>query len=221
MKKEPPIPLRSVSSLSPAMRMFGIVVSSLCIAGGVAMAVYAVVMAPADRLVAWYGGWLGGALGCLLGGLGGLLGTLADGRRRMPAPILFAQLRHDQPTFFYRRVFWPCVALTAVCLVVGSLFGHWHLLHGFLQTGAVLAFTSGCQEASRRHSTRLARSVFALYADGVLDPADAAAIDDARSKDPKFDAAVREYQQLAARLDELGKLPHDPAPHQPAPPAAE
>ena len=210
MKKEPPIPLRSVSSISPAMRMFGIVVSSLCMAGGVALVVYAVVMAPTDRRIGWYGGWLGGAFGCLIGGLGGLLGTLADSRRRMPAPILFAQLRHDQPTLFYRRVFWPCLALTAVCLVVGALFGHWHLLQGFLQTSAILAFTAGCQEASRRHSTRLARSVFALYADGVLDPADAAAIDDARAKDPKFDAAVREYQQLAARLEALGKSPHDP-----------
>jgi hypothetical protein len=49
--------------------------------------------------------------------------------------------------------------------------------------------------------------LFALYADGALDPADTAAIEDARRKDPKFDAEIRAFQALGARIEALTAKP--------------
>lgn len=208
--KEKPIPVRSVIGLPRWMMVAGVVVGGLCIAAGLGLLGYMLIAEPTTTPRNWYGGLIGGAVGCLGGGAGALFGTLADWRRRMPAPVLWHHLQNDRVLPFYRRVFWPALVVAVVSTTIGCVFGHWRILQGFLQTGWMLAFMAGTFEAVRRHTTRQARAVFALYADGVLDPADAAAIDDARAKDPKFDAAVREYQQLAARLEELGKATHGP-----------
>jgi len=100
-------------------------------------------------------------------------------------------------------VFWPASVLFGVGVVCGLVWGGPIFWHGCVQTGGMLAFISGSIEIVRRHVHRLASAVFTLYAEGQLDPADAAAIDDARGKDPKFDAAIREHQRIVA---EIGRL---------------
>lgn len=192
-KSEPPIPLRSVVGIPPWLFWIGTLVSGGCMLLGLGLIVYGLCTASGPEL----GGWIGGGIGCLGGGGGGLFGTLCDWRRRMPAPIVFAHLHHDAPSPFYRRVFWPAVATTVLALGLGIVFGHWRWLQGFLQTGAILAIASGSMEAARRHTARQARTVFALYADGLLDADATAAIDDARAKDPAFAKALAEYQRVA------------------------
>lgn len=200
MKKNAiPIPVRSVVCLPRWLMASAVAVCSLGIAAGVGLAVYGLVCAPSHEL----GGWLGGGLGSALGCAGGLLGTLYDWRRRLPANALFGVLQHDQPAHFYRRVFWPGLAafLLGLALLLGD--AHRALWQPLLHVGGVLAFISGSIECIRRHTTAKARALFALYADGALDAADMAAIDDARTKDAKFDADVRAWQQLGARMRDL------------------
>ncbi|MCA8976980.1 MAG: hypothetical protein KDC98_19810, partial [Planctomycetes bacterium] len=94
-------------------------------------------------------------------------------------------------------------------LVLGCFWNHRVVWQGLVQTSAILGFIAGVIEASRRHSTRQAKAVFALYADGVLAAEDAAAIDDARQKDAKFDAEVRAWLELDDRLHVLMNGPED------------
>lgn len=197
--REPPIPLRSVIGIPPWLMWIGTLVSGACMLGGLALIVYGLLTAHGARL----GGWIGGGIGALLGGAGGLFGTLRDWHLRMPAPIVFSFLAHDRPSPFYRRVFWPAVLVTALALAIGLAFGHWRWLQGFLQTGAILAIGSGSLEAARRHTAKQARTVFTLYADGLLDPAEAAAIDDARAKDPVFAKALADHQRIADAVRRL------------------
>jgi hypothetical protein len=203
-KHEKPIPLRSVVGLPRWMMLSGVSVGAACLLAGCALLVYMFAATPTTSPGNWYGGLLGGAIGCFGGGAGALFGTLRDWHRRMPAPLLFAHLQQDRPSQFYRRTFWPALAVAVVATAIGCAFGHWRILSGFLQTGWLLAFLSGSFEAVRRHTTKQARAVFALYADGLLEESDAEAIDDARRKDPAFDAAVQDYQQVAAQLRRLG-----------------
>jgi hypothetical protein len=199
-RNEAPIPVRSVVCLPRWLLVFGVATSGACLLGGLVLVAYALLAAPPDAGGGWYGGWIGGGLGCVMGGAGGLFGTLADQRRRLAAPQLFALVQNDAPSPFYRRVFWPATGVAALSLVVGNATGEWRLVWGFLQTGGILAFVSGVTEAMRRHTVQQARALFALYADGVLAPDDAAAIEVARQRDPQFDAAVRGFQQVAQGL---------------------
>lgn len=200
MKKlEPPIPLRSVVGIPRWLFWSSTVASGACVLAGVVLIVYGVCVANASEL----GGWLGGGFGCAIGGAGGLFGSLRDWHRRMPAPVVFSCLQPDEPSAFHRRVFRPAVIVFVSALALGLVFDHWRWWFGFLQTSAVLAFVSGATEAARRHTARQARAVFALYADGLLDPAEAAAIDDARAKDPAFDRALAEHQRIAAAVRRL------------------
>lgn len=198
---EPPIPLRSIVCLPRWLMIGGVAISAACMIAGVVMAIYAFTCTSAGEL----GGWLGGAFGCLIGGAGGLFGTLADWRRRLPPQLLFTQLQHDRPSPFY-RVFWAALAAAIAGLVIACFWSHRIVWHGLVQTGGILAFASGCQEAIRRHSNQKARAVFTLYADGMLAAEEAAAIDAARAQDPKFDAAVHEFQRIAAELRRLGTM---------------
>ena len=68
---------------------------------------------------------------------------------------------------------------------------------GVVLCSGLLTFLCGSIEAMRRHTTRQARAVFALYADGALELVDTAAIDDARAKDVKFDDEVVTYLELS------------------------
>ena len=194
-----PIPLASVVVLPRAVMIGGVVLSAGCIVAGFVLLGYGIATASGAAL----GGYLGGALGCIFGGAGGLFGTLCDWKRRVTAPLLFAYLQQDRPSLLFRRVFWPAVVLCAIGVVAGLTWGGPLAWHGGVQTGGMLAFMSGTTEAIRRHLHRLASAIFTLYAEGVLDPVDAAAIDDARAKNPDFDAAVRRHQELILRLAEL------------------
>ena len=101
------------------------------------------------------------------------------------------------------RWFRPALALLAAALLVAALFDQWTLCYPVIQLSGIMAFLAGTIEAIRRHSTRRARAVFALYADGLLEPHDTAAIDATRAQDPTFDADVRAYLQISQQVDDL------------------
>lgn len=202
----PPIPVRSVVCLPRWLLVGGVALSGGAMLAGIGMAGYAFLATPNTTPGNWYGGLLGGALGCIGGGAGGLFGALADWRRRLPPTLLFAYLQQDRVHPYYRRVFWPALLVFVVGMVLGCIWNEPAIWHGMVQTGGILAFTSGSFEVIRRHTTHRTRILFALYADGALDPADTAAIDAARRQDPRFDAAVRDYQAVAARVARLGAI---------------
>jgi len=198
---ETPIPVRSVICLPRWLLVISILLCGACMAAGLALAIWGIATQRGGSL----GGALGGAFGCLIGGAGGLFGTLCDWRRRLPAPVLLAHVQQDMPSQYYRRVFWPALCVAVIGTAIGTfVWSHPALWHGVVQTCGILACMAGGMEVIRRHTTAQARAVFGLYADGLLDAADAAAIDDARSKDPKFDAAVREHQRVAQQLRQIG-----------------
>lgn len=209
MKKgEATIPLHSVIILPRWLMLGATILSGSCALAGAGLIAWGLATARGHQL----GGWIGAGLGCLIGGAGGVFGTLRDWQRRLPAPLVFAHLKQDAPSPFYRRVFWPALAVTILTLILGLIWGHWHWWRGFLQTGAMLAFVSGSMEAMRRHTTRQARTVFALYADGLLDAADTAAIDDARRKNPTFDGEVTAFQSIAAKVAQMTGANTEPPP---------
>lgn len=196
-RDEPPIPLRSIVCLPRWLMLAGAAISVAAMLFGVAAIGYGILRAANDAGV---GGAIGGGIGCLIGGAGGLFGTLRDWNRRLPATAFLLQVRNDVPHPFYRRVFRLAVAALAVGVLAGILWNHRAIWQGVVQTSGILAFISGTLEATRRHSVRQARAVFALYADGLLDAADTAAIDDARAKDPRFDADLRRYLEVGEQV---------------------
>jgi hypothetical protein len=198
-KNEKPIPVRSVVILPRWLMLAAVATCSVLMLGCLALVVYG--FACVDGPARW--GYVGGGLGGFLGCGGGLFGTLADWRRRLPATFLLAYVQNDQPMQFYRRVFRPALAATVLGLGLACIWNERAIWHGLVQTGGMLAFMSGSMELIRRHTTKQARALFALYADGALDTADAAAIDDARAKDAKFDAEVRAFQEVGKQLRRL------------------
>lgn len=199
-KNENPIPLRSIVCMPRWLMVGGAVLSGGCIAAGLGMVVYAIGWAQGAGEVS---GSIGGALGCIIGGAGGLFGTLRDWYRRLPATVYLHQVQNDEPHPIYRRAFWPAVVVLVLALSVAATFDLWRACYGLIQLGAIMSFISGTIEAMRRHSTRRARAVFALYADGMLERRDTEAIDDTRSKDARFDADVRAYLHISQQIDDL------------------
>jgi hypothetical protein len=199
-KNEPPIPVRSVVCLPRWLLVSAVALCSVLALGCIALIVWGAVMVD-DTGGRWRlnGGGLGGLIGCA----GGLFGTLCDWRRRLPAPPLLQHLQHDTPLPFYRRVFWPALGVFLLGIVLGCIWNERAIWHGIVQTGGMLAFLSGVMEAVRRHTTQQARALFALYADGALAPSDAAAIDDAIAKDPKFAEELRAYQAISEQVRQL------------------
>ena len=205
-KPEIPIPLRSVVGLPPWLMWTGVVVSGLCMLGGLVMIVQGIVTGVTATEVydatvrGRTAGAIGGGIGCLIGGAGGMFGTLRSWSNRIPANWLLPLVREDHTNPLYRRVFWPALAVFVLSLAIGVAFGPWGWLWGFLQTSGILLCISGCIEAGRRHTVRQARTVFALYADGQLDADDTAAIDDARAKVEGFDADLQDYLRVSERV---------------------
>ncbi|MEZ6036003.1 MAG: hypothetical protein R3F29_00895 [Planctomycetota bacterium] len=196
-RSEPSIPLRTVSLLPRWLMLPLTVLSGAFMLIGLAMIVYGIGWAEGGGAI---GGSIGGGIGCLIGGAGGLFGTLRDWSRRLPAQAILWHVRNDQVMPGYRRMFRPALGAFAVGVVLwlcGLPAPAWAAL---MQTGGILAFISGSQEAMRRHTARQAHATFALYADGALDPDDRAAIDDARQKDAKFDQELREWLAISEQL---------------------
>lgn len=198
-RNEPPIPVRSVVCLPPWLTIASVVLCGGLMLCGLALIVHGLTFTSTGARA----GWIGGGLGCFVGASGGLFGTWMDWRRRLPAPALLAHVNNDKPLLVYRWGFWPAlIALAAgLALLVGS--GSRTAWFSLVQIGGMFAFLSGSLEMIRRDTTKRARALFALYADGALSPEDAAAIDDARAKNPRFDAAVREFQALSDRVRRL------------------
>jgi len=199
-KNDAPIPLRSIVCMPRWLMLGGVVLSGGCIAAGLGMVVYAIGWAEGAGAV---GGSIGGAVGCIIGGAGGLFGTLNDWYRRLPATVYLQQVQHDEPHPMYRRAFWPALITLVVALTVALVFDIWAACYGLIQLGAIMTFISGTIEVMRRHSTRRARAVFALYADGMLEEHDTQAIDDTREKNASFDADVRAYLHISQQVDDL------------------
>jgi hypothetical protein len=123
-----------------------------------------------------------------------MLSSRSDRRPRVTAPQLWKHLQPRSP--LPTRTF--AVAFVMVVLATG-LVGGWELaLRIGLPGSGMLAGLLASVVLYRRQMHRQATVMFALYADGVLDAAATAAIDDARAKDPAFDAAVREHQRVCA-----------------------
>lgn len=203
-KHEQPIPLRSIIIMPRWLMISGVVLGSAFILAGVALIVYAIGWCEGGAM----GGWIGGGIGCLGGGIGGLCGTLCDWSRRMPAPTYLHQLRNDKPSAFYRKVFWPSLLVFVLGLLLAIfVWNHRAIWHGLVQPSGMLLFISGTIELMRRHTNQQARAVFALYADGALEPDDTAAIDDARQKDSKFDADVQAYLDISEQIKSLASDP--------------
>jgi hypothetical protein len=197
-KNEKPIPVRSVVCVPRWLMVACVVLCGVLGLGCLGLVVYGALFV--DDQGRW--GWIGGGIGGLGGCAGALFGMFNDWRRRLPATFLFRHLQNDRPNPFY-RVFWPALAAFVLGLGLACIWNSQAVWHGLVQTGGILAFCSGTIELIRRHTTKQARALFALYADGALSPEDSAAIDDARRKDAKFDADVRAFQALGERVREL------------------
>lgn len=197
---EPSVPLHSVVLLPRWLMLAGAATSIAAILAGVVLIVLGLSSAATGGP---RGGLIGGGAGCLIGGAGALFGTMRDWHRRLPANVLLRHVQNDVPLAFHRRVFWPAVVILAIGVAAGLVWNHRAIWQGVVQPSAMLAFLSGVLEVIRRHSTRGARAVFALYADGVLDPTDARAIDDARAKDAAFDAELRSYLAIGEQVRAL------------------
>lgn len=97
------------------------------------------------------------------------------------------------------------VAIVAIAillaLVAGPVLGFGP---GAIATTAVnvvvLFVTLGFIAAVRRHQHRQAIALFALYAEGVLDAEATRTIDEARTADPAFAAAVSDYLRIHERV---------------------
>lgn len=122
----------------------------------------------------------------------------SDRRSRMTAPLVFAHVRPPAPLPV--RAF----ALAFACAVVmtGLLSGWEQALRLGVEGSGMLGGLWLYVVLYRRSMHRQATVLFTLYADGLLDPASTTAIDDARQRDPAFDAAVREHQRVSALVTE-------------------
>jgi hypothetical protein len=203
-KNEPPIPVRSVVILPRPLMWISVGVCSALALGCVGLIVWGLVFAE-GRDARW--GAAGGGLGGLIGCAGGLFGTLRDWHRRLPATQLLRHVRHDAPLPFYRRAFWPALALFVAGVAAGCVWHERAIWQGVVQPAGMIAFLSGGMELIRRHTTRQARTLFVLYVDGTLAAEDRAAIDDARAKDPAFDAEVHAWQRVGEQVQQLAREP--------------
>jgi hypothetical protein len=194
------IPLRSVTLMPRWAYVTTAAVCWLAIAAGVALVIWGALGADPGRI----GGGIGGGLGCMIGGLGALYGTRRDWLRR-PDPLML--LRHLQGSSIVPQAkvwMWAGVVLAAVGLafwLAGAPGARTPLFMGlvWIWVGIVL-------RAMHAHLLRRARAVFTLYAEGLLAPEEAAAIDDARARDEGFDRRVREFQQLNDQVRDLGTV---------------
>jgi hypothetical protein len=194
------IPLRSVTLMPRWAYVATAAFCWLTIAAGAALVVWGALGADPGRI----GGGIGGGLGCMIGGLGGLWGTRKDWLRR-PNPLMLLQhLQGSSIVPFAKSWMWVGVLMTAAGLALwlaGSPGARSPLFMGlvWIWVGVVM-------RAMHAHLLRRARAVFTLYAEGLLAPAEAAVIDDARAKDAGFDRRVREFQQLNDQVRELGTV---------------
>lgn len=118
----------------------------------------------------------------------------SDRRPRATAPLVFAHLQTPRPLPVRN---WIAAFLLLVLGIYGVAGPESALRTGVPLLGMLLGALFYVVHY-RRLMHRQATAVFTLYVDGLLEPEPTAAIDDARAKDPAFDAAVREHQRLCA-----------------------
>jgi hypothetical protein len=136
--------------------------------------------------------------GVLLLGVGRFAEWLGT-RVRAPGLFLFLEDHpRTRPLARAATVLSPLFLLSGV--VALPLWGaRTAVLGGFLHCGLLL-LSVVIEAVSRSLLRRQAAAIFTLYLEGVLAPDDAAAIDHARARDPRFDAAVRDHQHVVAMV---------------------
>jgi hypothetical protein len=160
-------------------------------------------------------GWVGVPRGEQLAGMLVTLGAsllsfvLAWWLRRacVRAKSLFAHVQRGSP----RPVFLVLLMLAGCFLLASLAAGAWwgwgeRQMAMLVVDAAVVAATASGLEAVRRRLHQQAVAVFAVYAEGALDPADARAIDAERASDPAFDQALREYVRINALVREQVRI---------------
>jgi hypothetical protein len=199
----PPIPLASVAMFPRALSAAALAIGALGVATTGAIAVGAGagwLDAPRDGeriglVVTFAASLFGLALGWLLP------------RLRVRPRDLFAHVqrpaRWSPPAVLLALVSGALPAVAAAGALCG--WGSRAMIMTAVNCGIVAAIAGGIGLV-RRHLHRQAIAVFALYAEGALDPADARAIDAARAMDPAFDAAVLEHQRITGLVaEQLGR----------------
>jgi len=150
--------------------------------------------------------WVGFGMAPLLLGAGttGLLRSMRRWTRGLTAPQLLVHLQNEKSLVTY-RIFMP-IALTLLAIgLVSSLL--WTVRPSSLvMTGTMFCCLWGGLEWFRRSARRRARILFTLYADGALEPEEAAAIDAERRHSPSFDAAVLSFQRWNAAIADLSRV---------------
>jgi hypothetical protein len=190
---EPLIPLAGVR-LTPGGAVRALLwVGAASVAVAVALLGYGLVAGELDRMLQRAA--VSAFVACYAIGVA-IYARRSDRRPRVPAPFVFAHVRKRPPL--------PVRAIAAlfVAVVLGVWFASgWEAALRLGVSGAgILCGMWFFAVLYRRQMHRQATTIFTLYADGLLDAAATAAIDDARRKDPVFDAAVREHQRLCAEV---------------------
>jgi hypothetical protein len=195
---ERPVVLVGMQSAVTGSSLVGLAFSASAIGTGVIAAVGTVLgNAPL---------WVGLGMAPVLVGAGavGLRRLMQRWTRGLTAPQLLLHLQNERPLLVY-RIFMP-VSLAMLAIGIWLTLASPGRPSSLLMTGTMFGCLWGGLEWFRRSARRRARILFTLYAEGVLEPAEAAAVDAERRQSPAFDAAVRSFQQWNAAVAELSRV---------------
>lgn len=198
-----PIPLASVVMFPPWFRTFTIGIGT----AGVLMAIVTVIAVATGAVEPPQGERLAGMLVTLGASLFAFFLAWALPRARIRPQNLFLHIRKRAPASRPpSRARGLLILFAIAALVVGTAgtcygWGSRQMAMTVVNSLLLVAIV-GSLGAVTRHLHRQAIAVFAVYAEGSLDPADAHAIDAARAADPAFDAAVRDYLRINALVVE-------------------
>jgi hypothetical protein len=119
---------------------------------------------------------------------------------RLSVVQLMQHLQNERSVIWFRMGFVPSLLMfvAGICLECTVGWGT-----GGIQVGATFALAVTGLEFARRHARRRARTMFALYADGLLAPEIAATIDAARGENPAFDAAMDAFHRWNTAVAKL------------------
>ncbi|MFY9342494.1 MAG: hypothetical protein WAT39_08385 [Planctomycetota bacterium] len=195
---ERPVVLPGMQSAVSGWRLIGFAFSASAIGTGIIAGV-GTAMGSAPP-------WVGLGMAPLLIGAGalGLWRLMRRLTRGLTAPQLLLHLQNERSLLVY-RIFMP-VSLSMLALGIGLSVAHPAQPSSLVMTGAMFSCLWGGLEWFRRSARRRARILFTLYAEGLLEPAETAAVDAERRQSPAFDAAVRDFQRWNAAVAELSRV---------------
>ena len=195
---ERPVILTGMQSAVSGWGVVGLAFSASAIGTGV-IAAFATGLGDAPLHVG-----LGMAPALIGAGAVGLWRLMRRWTRGLTAPQLLLHLQNERPLLVY-RIFMP-VSLAMLAVGIWLSLAHPARPSSLVMTGTMFSCGWGVLEWFRRSARRRARILFTLYAEGVLEPAETAAVDAERRQSPAFDAAVRSFQQWNAAVAELSRV---------------